>query len=322
MLIVLSETLRARDLRTPLTPAVRDALINLSTAAHEGMHLIAGSRLLFGELQQLAGLGSQAQARFKAASAAIDDAFALRDIVSALIRVEPRDVAPSCERLTAPGHPVQLVFHLPLDFFADSARVGSSCLIGEHLRDAQIYITLGKAISAVKRYRGLHCILRARDGHGGETPHTLRLDAAQEGCVLCVVDSDRDSADGPLGTTATATLAGLTDGCIADKPAAAHVLPCRELENLIPPALVLGALTHPPAAMLRAQVEAHSHRLGLGDFADLKHLVKLQCVCDHLAAITPHKVAEAYLRQPIHPALHEVSTLAWSFGLAAHRRRT
>lgn len=68
MLIVLSDSLRLRDLRPPLARDARDALLNLSTAAYEGTHLLAGSRLLFGDLQQLAELGPIAVGRFKEAS--------------------------------------------------------------------------------------------------------------------------------------------------------------------------------------------------------------------------------------------------------------
>lgn len=322
MLIVLSESLRARDLRSPLAPAVRDALLNLSTAAYEGKHLLAGSRLLFGDLQQLTVLGPVTAGRFKEASTVTAEALALRDSVAALIRVEPVGSAPSFERLTTATGAAQYVFHLPLDHFADSARVGSSCLVGEHLRDVTTYIALAEAVAASSPYRGLRCTLRAVDGHGGETHQTFLLSTEQEGAVLCIVDSDRSDASSPPGSTATALLSCCDGVWVRDRAAAVHVLPCRELENLLPARLVLDALPGDPKDTHRNHVLAQQHRLGLADFEELKHLVKLQQVSEHLRKLTPMKRAEAYLREPVHPALREVSALAWSFGLAPRRGRT
>jgi hypothetical protein len=322
MLIVLSESLRTRDLRAPLAPPVRDALLNLSTAAYEGKHLLAGTRLLFGDLQQLPALGPVTAGRFKEASTVTAEALALRDSVTALIRVEPVGSTPSFEHLTTATGVAQFVFHLPLDHFADSARVGSSCLVGEHLRDVTTYIALAEAVAVRSPYRGLRCTLRAVDGHGGETHQTFLLSTEQEGAVLCIVDSDRADASSPLGSTATKLLSCCDGVWVRDKAAVVHVLPCRELENLLPAKLVLDAVPTDPKDTLRNQVVSQQHRLGLADFAELKHLVKLPQISEHLRKLTPMKRAEAYFSEPIPPALREVSTLAWSFGLAPRRGRT
>lgn len=322
MLIVLSESLRTRDLRAPLTPPVRDALLNLSTAAYEGKHLLAGSRLLFGDLQQLTVLGPVTTGRFKEASTVTAEALTLRDSVTALIRVEPVGSTPSFERLTTATSATQYIFHLPLDYFADSARVGSSCLVGEHLRDATTYIALAEAFAVSSPFRGLRCTLRAVDGHGGETHQTFLLSTEQEGAVLCIVDSDRADACSPLGSTATKLLSCCDDVWVREKAAAVHVLPCRELENLLPARLILDSLPADPKDPIQTQVIAQQHRLGRADFEELKHLVKLPQVSEYLRKLTPPKRAEICFGGPIHPALREVSTLAWSFGLAPRRGRT
>jgi hypothetical protein len=107
MLIVLSESLRASDLRPNLSRKARDALLNLSTAAYEGTHLLAASRLLFGDLQQLAELGPIPTGRFKEASIRGAEALTLTSTTPAMIRVEPCGSAPNAER-----HPRQRTGHV------------------------------------------------------------------------------------------------------------------------------------------------------------------------------------------------------------------
>ena len=77
MLIVLSESLRDRDLRVPLLSRAQDALVNLSTAAYDQKHLVTGSRRIFDDLQKL-GLDPGPSRRFKEASAYVADGQALR----------------------------------------------------------------------------------------------------------------------------------------------------------------------------------------------------------------------------------------------------
>lgn len=153
MLMVLSEQLREHDLRMrmPLSHRVRDALINLSTAAYEGKHLIAGSRRTFADLQKL-GLDPQPSNRFMEASAYIADAQALRSKVPAYIYVQPIGQESYVEIVSTPDVTGQIVFNVPLDHFADSERVGRPWLMGEDLYDVEIYVALGEAYAQVSAY--------------------------------------------------------------------------------------------------------------------------------------------------------------------------
>ncbi len=317
MLIFLSESLREQELRAPLAPRVRDALLNLSTAAYEGKHLVTGSRQLFGELIQLASLGPAATGRFRDASALITDAQALRQSVSAYIRVHPVGREP---RVELDGPASQIVFNLPIDHFSDSEHVASSRLMGENLRDAVAYVALGEARAS--QFRGFFCVLKGVEGHGGGTPQAFRVLAEQDAVVLCLVDSDQTDPSASLGRTATDALDCHDLMRALGKVATVHLLPCRELENLLPRSLVLDALPKDPKNAHRVRVWAEQHKLGLVDFVDLKHLVHLQDVSDHLATLTAHKRAELCFAGNVHPALEEAGTLIWSFGLASRRGRT
>lgn len=320
MLIVLSDSLRVRDLRPPLARDARDALLNLSTAAYEGTHLLAGTRLLFGTLQQLTELGPVVTGRFKEASPGGAEAMGLTTSVATMIHVEPLGSPPRVAHRDPGTAHEQVVFHLPLEHFAESSRIGCSYLLGEHSRDATFYVALGEA--AATRHRGLRCNLRCADGQGGATFRTFRLLVDQCNCVLCIVDSDRDHATDVLKQTAAQVVACCESARAACKVAMAHVLPCRELENLIPPRLVLDALPNDPRDPRRIRVLAAESRLGLADFAELKELVKLEDISEHFRRLSPHKRAELCLSGDVHPALENVRSHIWSFGLASRRGRT
>ncbi len=320
MLIFLDESLRDDQLRPPLAPLAIDALLNLATAAYEGKHLLCGSRLLFGDLHRLSELGSVAAARFREASLTGTEAIRLRSSLAASIHVHPIGAEPRFELLVAvDGEPLQFVFHLPLSYFSDSARLGLPWLIGEHPRDATTYVALGRAF--VAPYKSLRCNLRKADGHGGATHQTFELMIQQRETALCIVDSDRTSPSSPVGQTAT-KVRECRSKLKADQVAAAHVLPCRELENLLPEALVIDTLPEDPQEPHRVRVLEHRHRLGNADFSDLKDLVKLEQISEHLARCTPHEAARLCLAKPVHPALQTLSNLVGSFGVASRRGRT
>ena len=319
MLIVLSESLREDDLRMPLSQRARDALINLSTAAYEGKHLLAGSRRIFENLQEL-GLDDEPSNRFKEATAYIADAQTLRSKIPAYIHVQPIGQSPHVEIVSTPSVTGQIVFNVPLDHFADSEQVGRAWLMAEHIHDVDSYVAFGQAYA--QRFRGFHCALRKADGHGGATPHTFESHAKQDMSVLCIVDSDRHDPTAKLGQTATDALARQETVRAHGKVATVHVLPCRELENLLPAALVVEALPEDPKHPHRVKVLAQQHRLGKIDFDELKELVKLDQVSATLTRLPARECAKLCFSTHACAALEEVSALVCSFGLASRRGRT
>lgn len=317
MLIALTEALRA-DLRAPLDRKARDALINLATAAYEGKHLLAGSRRMFGDLQQLAELGQRAADQFKEAGPGGSEARGLIASAAAFVQIAPLRTHPRVEHLHADRE--QIVFHLPLDHFADTIRAERPWIVAEHKTDVDLYHALGETAAA--RRKGLGFGLRRQDGHGGKLHHSFK-ERIDEGCaVLCVADSDRYHAEDSPKQTATNVLACCEAAQARGKLAAAHVLPCRELENLIPADLVIEAVSADPAYPGRVHVLAARDRLGLADFADLKDLVRLPIVRDYFLKLRDVERARLCFTDPPNTALEAVAALVWSFGVASRRGRT
>lgn len=315
MLIALSASLRVRDLKPRLADGARDALINLSIAAYEGKHQLASSRLLFDDIETLSELGTITLGRFKEASLAAVEARALLRTAPAMIRVEPIGTPPSVQSTSG-----RLVFEVPLDYFADSQRLALACIVAENPIDVSLYLALGEA--AAVSNTGMRCRLHGLDGHGGGTRDTFQSQIDQERCVLCIVDSDRTHPQGPNGRTADDVLAVRDAAQAANKIAEAHVLPCRELENLLPANLVCDALPADPRDPHRQRVLATQARLGLADHADLKHLVKLKQISAFFTQLSPQKRHDHYFRSPSNPALNTVRELILSFGLASRPGRT
>lgn len=318
MLIVLSESLRDSDLHTPLVMKARDALINLSIATYSGKHLVTGSKRIFADLQKVA-LDPGPAGHFKASSAYIDDAQGFREEALAYIQVQPIGYPARVETLSTSKVAHQLVFHVPLDHFTDSERAGCSYIIDEHLRDANIYLALGEAYATF--HRGFRCVMFLIDGHGGATPQTFELFADQGRSILCIVDSDRSSPEASLGRTAADAHTSHQTTRTRGKVASVHILPCRELENLLPAALVVEALPGDLQSPLRLKVLAHQDKLGKADFVDLKDLVKLDPVYECLARSRPHERAKLCFSPDAHAAIREIGALVWSFGLASRRIR-
>lgn len=318
MLIVLSEALRDSHLQKPLSPKARDALINLSTATYDAKHLVTGSRRLFEDLQKL-DLDREPTRRFKEASAYIADAQALRLKVPTYLHVQPIGHAAHVETTASQSGVNQVVFNVPLDYFADSGRAVCSFLIGENVHDTDIYALMGEAYAT--QLRGFRCVLAKADGHGEVTPQTFESFARQDFAVLCVVDSDRREPDANVGRTAADAI-DLHEVLRAQgKVATVHVLPCRELENLLPAALVTEALPPGPRDPQRSKVLSQKHRLGKADFDDLKDLVKLDRVAEYLARCPSRERANLCFSGGAHEAVREVGALVWSFGLAARKGR-
>ena len=108
---------------------------------------LATQRRNYRMFQQLSELGPIAVGRFKEASPGASEALALTDTVAAMIRVEPLGSLPYVEHDGATSSQERLIFHLPLEHFAESSRLGRSYLVGEHTRDVTFYLALGEAVA-------------------------------------------------------------------------------------------------------------------------------------------------------------------------------
>jgi hypothetical protein len=113
-------------------------------------------------------------------------------------------------------------------------------LLCEDLNDCAVYA--GLAAIFARRELGGSVAIGFRHGGGAGTSRSLeRASQAERHPLLCVVDSDRDRANGGAGATARACLAASID----DWRISLYVLEARELENLLATSVVALALpTH------------------------------------------------------------------------------
>ncbi|MEX1366305.1 MAG: hypothetical protein AB1Z98_24485 [Nannocystaceae bacterium] len=143
-------------------------------------------------------------------------------------------------------------------------RLGATVLGGENLRDATWYRWLGRAWVARMRRDSLDAdhelALRCR-GFGGDTIRQELPNTAGSGePVLCIVDSDRDHPDAPIGQTAQAASAVIDELGGAGAPARVEPLRARDVENILPLPLVEAAATRQRNPDRRARVHALAQR--------------------------------------------------------------
>jgi len=323
MLIILDDAVLPAD-PAALSTAGRDALENLAKAAYEGNHMVTGSRNLLVRLKRLqAVLGAPTCDPFTYLSFQVDDAARLRLEVRSYVRVHEVGHTMRIEESPAHARPGDAaVFHVGLEYFARTVRIQPTQVIGEDQRDANFYMRLSRAFSS--RYAGVTSALVPTAGGGVNTHRVLRAQAALQ-IVLCVVDTDQDGPDAPPKDTAKFAIAAGDELRQQSHLAEVYVLPCRELENLLPKALVLAALPATGEDQERAKVERAAASLGRMDFTDLKAVASrqvLRWVDAHLDGLSDEALVAYCFPPDVHPAMNALATTLWSFGLAYVRGST
>ncbi|HEY0138454.1 MAG TPA: hypothetical protein VGB85_30420 [Nannocystis sp.] len=322
MLIVLDDAVLPAD-AAALSSAGRDALENLAKGAYEGNHMVTGSRKLLLRLKRLkAVLGAPTCDRFTYLSFEVNDAARLRHEVRSLLIVHEVGYAPRIDRpaVALPGDPI--VFRVGLDYFARTARIQPTQVIGEDQRDADFFSRLASAFAL--RHPGIVSATVPVAGGGVNTDRVLIAKAPHQ-IVLCVVDTDQDTPQAPPKDTARRAIdAGETlrlQAHVAD----VYVLRCRELENMLPKTLVLAALPDTGERQERDKVERAAQFLGRFDYTDLKAVASkhiLKWVSIYLERVPDQDLAAHCFQQDIHPAMAELAATLWSFGLAPVRGST
>jgi hypothetical protein len=128
-----------------------------------------------------------------------------------------------------------------------NGRLDPTVLGGEHLRDAEWYLWLGRAWGARLRpgssSAGDELRMECRLLGGGSAEQVIRYDATHGKLVLSIIDSDSDHPGGKLGQTATDALKARRE--LPEHAAPVHVetLRARDVENVLPLALL--EVTHP-----------------------------------------------------------------------------
>lgn len=323
MLIAFSDSLiQSRDLTKDMCDDARDALVNLSTAVYEGHHVISCSPQTLGRVLELGdNLGVLAVERFRQAKRVLKDSNALKPQMWSYVEVQESGTPPSVVVRSQQVWPI--IFRVGLDYFRRSQQAQAASMVGEDERDSKMYQALGAAMAT--RVRGFHCSLNAVAGGGQNTGRTFAAQAAK-GPTLCIVDTDRVAPDAPLKETALEAQQNYYRLRAENRVADLHILPCHELENLLPEQLVLDALppelerTH--GAILRGQCT----RLGQCDYVDLKEVFGgcsiLRWTVDYVARISPHALRQICFHERSRSELREVGERVWSFGVASKPART
>lgn len=328
MLIDLADELGEQAASLCKEPASVHALRCLAIAHQEGKHFITGNHAVLAAFGRAEALGRPSQVAFLNARRSLNEGHALRKEVQVFARVV-RD-APAGERIDEAGG--RLCFRVPLGEFADSGRVQQTRLVCEHLDDARVYRAAAEALLKRSKFSALKLAVSPVHG-GGQTTGPVFEARAVDGAVVCVVDSDRADESAVIGSTARqvqevrARLHRGSGFLLAD----AYVLEmCRELENLLPTALVLDALAGVPD-LLRCAVKAAEHgQLGQGDFIDIKKVLARHAgregqveVLAHVAAFvaktSAEKVAQYLFQAPLGEVWSGLAERLFAWGCAPRR---
>lgn len=239
MLLVLTESIRDALPRLLADAGACDALANLARAHRAGEHVVQGSAVLLSRLVEARELPEDVRGTFRQIRQRHHEAAALRARVSHLCEIEADD-----GEIREAGDDVQRRFRAPLFWFCDLRRVARVRLVAEHPNDAQIYARAGEAHLSRNGPRGIQVQVETHGGGGNTTGEAFR-DHARHAPTLCIVDADfkwsAQEGEPMEGETAARArrfareVAGESVSCL-------HVVPCREIENLLPAAVVRACL--------------------------------------------------------------------------------
>jgi len=265
MLILLSDRFHGRLPELTGAPGLLDALTNLALGHRAGAHIVSGPLRVLAEL--IRALSGDAQGIFRQIKARHLDLGTLRDHVTHLVVVEPEADAEVREERVGE----QTRVHVPYTYFEDLGRAAPARLIAEDRDDATIYAVAAEGyVFRSPEVRGM-CVALQTYGGGGQNMADALRDHARHGFTLCIADSDRRWPGAPEGGTALGLRRARRE-LSRDHVIDVLVLPCHELENLLPAQLVVDSLEPGDergfrAACLKAQ------GLGfLGAVAPLHHL--------------------------------------------------
>jgi hypothetical protein len=245
VLILLSPDLEAHLEHLLKVVAFRESLDNLAIAHRKGVHLVSGPTRLLRALGR--ALQGDAGGTFRHIAGKHHEQASLIALVSDYVLVEQRASGAITHDLVAG----RTVHRVPYPYFAMQSAAQPSRLIAEDADDRDVYVRVLDAYVFHER-KALHA-LRSRlqgFGGGGSSTEDQFRDHAHAGPTLAVVDSDRRAPDAATGSTASGVLRverEISDDCVA----AVELLPCHEMENMIPRGLLSNCLVAQDGADVR-----------------------------------------------------------------------
>lgn len=264
MLILLSDEFQGRLAELIEEPQFRRAMGNLLLGHRDGKHIVSAPGAVLNELIRLSN--GDDQGVWRKIRRERPNLGTLREHVTHLCIVEPEND----KVVQRKQNGEQTCFHVPYTHFDDFERIGGARLVAEDQDDAVLFELAARAyVSFSSDLRGSKVVVHTFGGGGGNTADTFR-EHARHAFTIGIADSDRKWPGAALGDTAKALKVALVN---LEKQGRSVVdlliLPCHEIENLLPAALVRDALTE---ATFRQRCLA-AERLGvLGAEAPLHHL--------------------------------------------------
>lgn len=256
MLILLSSALREKLNELKNVPGFIGAMDNLAIAFRKGQHIVSGPSSLIEEIIGL--LKGDAQGTFRQIKQRHMEEAALRNAMIHAIVVEPFEES----RVEIHKEDNKTRYHVSYSYFSDFKRSLRTRLIAEDSCDIQIYRGVAKAYLYKNRsdFRNIELELEECSGGGSSTADQFRVQA-MNGLTLCMLDSDKRYPQAKLGNTAT-NASKVQHEFEKELPCYAEVLPCHELENLIPSDLLLNCLTDRDQEELKSNwKKAHQYNL-------------------------------------------------------------
>jgi len=284
MLIDLDTTIETRLADLQENPSFCAAMRNLALGYREGKHVVTAPRSVLDRLMQLQTLDQLTRDTFRRIKNSYQDGQLLRKRVRYYVIVCAESGSISTPDSVTAGRQ-QTSIRISYALFDDSGWIQPSVLLAEDAGDARFYEHVARAHVAHEKLSGIEIRCSRRGGGGSSTEDQLDA-AAQERLVVCIVDSDRDWPDASDGQTARKVLQVL-ERLRADHPAVeVLVLPCREIENLIPGSLVLDALPSNTDATLRSRIADASEAgvLGRDELFHYLDIKKGMSLCDVLGS--------------------------------------
>jgi len=244
----------------------------LALASSEGSHKITGQRKTLADLAQSQSLDSHTRnALTRAAGQVYQDGHLFYKL-----RVVGHVVAGTQTAPLSSTSGEQRIITFPLRWFDSSSKIQPTSLLGENTSDTRVFRKMGE-VGAVLGGLG-YLPLGAECAHGGgHTTGVVLAQVSQSGQLcFCIVDSDKISPSGTLGSTAQAV--ALYKDTRNFPVLQVEETAGRDLENALPDSFYLGAYgslpSHKSTAELLAKLTSENE-IHVRNHLDIKNGLRL-----------------------------------------------
>lgn len=267
MLILLSEEFHWHLSELIGEPRFRRAMGNLLLAHRDGKHIVSAPTSVLNDLIRLTN--GDEKGEWRKIKLERPKLGVVQENVTHICIVVPEQER-RVQRKQTGG---QIHLHVPYTYFDDFESAGSAHLVAEDQDDADLYLIAARAYVAFSPdLQGTKVILHCFGGGGGNINDAFRAHA-RHSFTLGIVDSDKKWPSAALGKTCMDLQEVLVELEREGRSLAELiVLPCHELENLLPAALIIDSFIQDDDADFRNRcVDAERLKI-LGAAAPLHHL--------------------------------------------------